>query len=238
MPSSITEDDSHFEAVQEQMEKAQSSGGSVRSLFTSGYVLVELYVNQYNLYLWWNLHDSSRITHALTHVDARLRWNAGQCGSTWKRKLKWQMKQRERTWYVRVDSQHTDYYSERIHNLSYFTLEVLFIITSRVARSSRAPNPSEVEVLFFRAKSSNHNELPTEFYSIYSCWAHSHYSNKRGGLTRPSRVEVRLRPCVSGYGMLAPNIKNVNDALTRIKADTLCWLIETTHVHINIYICI
>eukprot|EP00729_Bicosta_minor_P024509 gene24509-12410_t len=36
MPSSITEDDSHFEAVQEQMEKAQSSGGSVRSLFTSG----------------------------------------------------------------------------------------------------------------------------------------------------------------------------------------------------------
>lgn len=51
MPSSITEDDSHFEAVQEQMEKAQSSGGSVRSLFTSGYVLVELYVNQYNLYL-------------------------------------------------------------------------------------------------------------------------------------------------------------------------------------------
>ena len=50
MPSSITEDDSHFEAVQEQMEKAQSSGGSVRSLFTSGYVLVlvlvELYVNQ------------------------------------------------------------------------------------------------------------------------------------------------------------------------------------------------
>lgn len=38
MPSSITEDDSHFEAVQEQMEKAQSSGGSVRSLFTSGYV--------------------------------------------------------------------------------------------------------------------------------------------------------------------------------------------------------
>lgn len=136
---------------------------------------------------------SSRI--ALTHVDAR--WNAGQCGSTWKRKLKWQMKQRERTWYVRVDSQHTDYYSERIHNLSYITLEFLFIITSRVARSSRAPNPSEVEVLFFRAKSSNHNELPPEFYSIYSCWAHSHYSNKRGGLTRPSRggpsASMRLR---------------------------------------------
>lgn len=146
---------------------------------------------------------SSRI--ALTHVDAR--WNAGQCGSTWKRKLKWQMKQRERTWYVRVDSQHTDYYSERIHNLSYFTLEVLFIITSRVARSSRAPNPSEVEVLFFRAKSSNHNELPPEFYSMYSCWAHSHLipTKEVDWLDHP--VEVRLRPCVSGYGMLAPTLK-------------------------------
>ena len=36
----MEEDDGHFEAVQEQMERAQSDGGSMRSLFTSGCVLV------------------------------------------------------------------------------------------------------------------------------------------------------------------------------------------------------
>lgn len=175
MPSSITEDDSHFEAVQEQMEKAQSSGGSVRSLFTSGYVrtrtsralrkpIISIYDGIFMI------HHVSR-TRLHTWMPAPVKCRA------MRKHMKAQTKmadEAEGKDLVRVDSQHTDYYCERIHNLSYFTLEVLFIITSRVARSSRAPNPSEVEVLFFRAKSSNHNELPPEFYSVYSCWAHSH----------------------------------------------------------------
>lgn len=73
MPSSITEDDSHFEAVQEQMEKAQSSGGSVRSLFTSGYVRTRTSraLRKPIISIYDGIFMIHHVSRTRLHVDAR-----------------------------------------------------------------------------------------------------------------------------------------------------------------------